>query len=659
MLENTTLRDPLFLGAATSPSSVPCLSPTMDDACVDFARCALSCGRYLLCGAESVPCPRRWWRPSTVTAHLWAVRLCALVYFFAFFGIVMDGPIMWAVMPPEGGWTAEERLSWCRLGMLLAAVACVAPRMWPALALCWPIWHKSHTGGGRWFGFGWDPMLDDVGFLAVLLAIILTLYDDLLEEPHAMQLEGSICAEAASDEEAEAMIDHNDKEMEHKKNTEGSAQKVLRVRRKAENEEGQRQDGGSAKESAGSDGVGPVAGKWQLCNPFVSWGVVTVEIALTLSALRLFAVAGILKMQRGDSCWRDHTCLNSHFYTQPMPNPLAWYFNNWTPSSFKGLMQWFAIDIAECIAPYLLLGFLVSTGPVGIVHRILRRSDHLAVHLLVAFPARLVGSIVMGGLLFGMFVSGNYAFLHPLSAVSLLASCGTARCVPVMMRSTGTACTWYRGIMPLVVIGLAIFAMLPSCNTLGWILAQKENVVGETVSGWGQSTMRWLNTKQVVQTARAMNLGMDHYMYAYFADMVETRNEWVFTAKIGDEWFEFDVPCKVGSVDRAPCITSPLHRRFAWQLWHPFGDYMFDFPRFFAMLCDGDDVALTAIEPGFVRDNHRNMTAVARQAFVYNFTTMSQSGWWTRRPYQRQAVIECREREELLSHSGERYPEDP
>src|SRR6185436_18031487 len=33
--------------------------------------------------------------------------------------------------------------------------------------------------------------------------------------------------------------------------------------------------------------------------------------------------AGLIKL-RGDSCWRDLTCLYYHHETQPMPNPLSW-----------------------------------------------------------------------------------------------------------------------------------------------------------------------------------------------------------------------------------------------------------------------------------------------------------------------------------------------
>jgi len=47
---------------------------------------------------------------------------------------------------------------------------------------------------------------------------------------------------------------------------------------------------------------------------------------------RVMFGAGLIKM-RGDPCWRNLTCLDYHYETQPMPNPLSWYFFNapqWT-----------------------------------------------------------------------------------------------------------------------------------------------------------------------------------------------------------------------------------------------------------------------------------------------------------------------------------------
>jgi hypothetical protein len=37
--------------------------------------------------------------------------------------------------------------------------------------------------------------------------------------------------------------------------------------------------------------------------------------------------AGMIKI-RGDQCWRDLTCMNYHYQTQPVPNPFSIYFHN-------------------------------------------------------------------------------------------------------------------------------------------------------------------------------------------------------------------------------------------------------------------------------------------------------------------------------------------
>ena len=43
-------------------------------------------------------------------------------------------------------------------------------------------------------------------------------------------------------------------------------------------------------------------------------------------AFRVEFGAGLIKL-RGDTCWRDLTCMDYHHETQPMPNPLSWFFH--------------------------------------------------------------------------------------------------------------------------------------------------------------------------------------------------------------------------------------------------------------------------------------------------------------------------------------------
>ncbi|MGH9667885.1 MAG: lipase maturation factor family protein, partial [Bryobacteraceae bacterium] len=50
---------------------------------------------------------------------------------------------------------------------------------------------------------------------------------------------------------------------------------------------------------------------------------------LRWTLFRVMFGAGTIKL-RGDPCWRQLTCLDYYFQTQPMPNPLSWYFH-WLP----------------------------------------------------------------------------------------------------------------------------------------------------------------------------------------------------------------------------------------------------------------------------------------------------------------------------------------
>src|SRR5438270_5758652 len=64
---------------------------------------------------------------------------------------------------------------------------------------------------------------------------------------------------------------------------------------------------------------------------------------------RLMFGAGLIKL-RGDPCWRDMTCLDYHYETQPMPNPLSWFFY-WGPEWTHRAGVWFN-HFAELIVPF-------------------------------------------------------------------------------------------------------------------------------------------------------------------------------------------------------------------------------------------------------------------------------------------------------------------
>src|SRR5260221_2960890 len=76
--------------------------------------------------------------------------------------------------------------------------------------------------------------------------------------------------------------------------------------------------------------------------------------------LRLEFGAGLIKM-RGDRCWRDLTCLYYHHETQPMPNPLSWYFHH-LPKRFHR-MEVLGNHFAQLVAPV----FLFAPQPVATI----------------------------------------------------------------------------------------------------------------------------------------------------------------------------------------------------------------------------------------------------------------------------------------------------
>jgi len=97
--------------------------------------------------------------------------------------------------------------------------------------------------------------------------------------------------------------------------------------------------------------------------------------------------AGLIKL-RHDSCWRELTCLTFHYETQPLPNPLSWYFHRLPAWShrFGVLFSHFV----QLIVPFALF----APQPVA----------SIAAALCIAQQLWLI-------------VSGNYSWLNWLTAV--------------------------------------------------------------------------------------------------------------------------------------------------------------------------------------------------------------------------------------------------
>ena len=72
--------------------------------------------------------------------------------------------------------------------------------------------------------------------------------------------------------------------------------------------------------------VGPAAA-WRagFLAIFLTGGTRIVVWLYRLLLFRFLFLAGVVKLVSGDATWRSLTALQYHFWTQPLPTPLAWY----------------------------------------------------------------------------------------------------------------------------------------------------------------------------------------------------------------------------------------------------------------------------------------------------------------------------------------------
>src|SRR5205823_12764261 len=78
---------------------------------------------------------------------------------------------------------------------------------------------------------------------------------------------------------------------------------------------------------------------------------VTVIYLLRWLLFRVEFGAVLIKI-RGDSCWRNLTCLYYHHETQPMPNPLSWYFHRLPKLLHR--VEALGNHVAQLVVPFLL-----------------------------------------------------------------------------------------------------------------------------------------------------------------------------------------------------------------------------------------------------------------------------------------------------------------
>lgn len=301
---------------------------------------------------------------------------------------------------------------------------------------------------------------------------------------------------------------------------------------------------------------------------------------------RIMLGAGLIKL-RGDACWRDLTCLDHHFETQPIPNPLSPLFHalpRWAHAA--GVLFNHA---AELGAPLLLI------GP--------RRLRHAGAAVIVAFQGSLI-------------VSGNLSFLNWLTVVPALACFDDgawARVLPrawvARARAAAPASPWARRAAWALAAAVALLSVPPVRNLLS----------GRQVMNTSFDRLALVNT------------------YGAFGSVGRDRDEIVFEGTRdadpgpGARWRPYEFRCKPGDVRRRPCVVSPLQPRLDWQVWFAAMGSPADAPWTLHLVWkllhrDRGVLSLLAGDP-FPEGPPRYVRA---RLWRYRFARAGEHGWWHR-----------------------------
>ncbi len=336
---------------------------------------------------------------------------------------------------------------------------------------------------------------------------------------------------------------------------------------------------------------------------------------------RIMLGAALIKL-RGDPCWRDLSCLDYHFETQPNPNPLSWSMHHW-PHAVHAAQVLFN-HFVELVVPWFAFGF--------------RRWRHAAGALLVGFQASLIAS-------------GNLSFLNWLTIVPALACFDDAALARLVPRGRREAL-------------LARFAALLPTRGERW--ASRGIAVVVAILSVGPVV-------NLLSPDQRMNTSFDPLAlvntYGAFGSVDRARFE-VILEGTRDEvpdaaahWEEYELPCMPGDLRRRPCLITPYHLRLDWQMWFvgndaARGEAIEDEPWLVHLvwkLLAGDP----APEPLLERDPFRGGPPpqwIRAGLWRYRFTrTRGDGAWWERErvgEYLQPVSLQNEELRGYVSHHG-------
>jgi hypothetical protein len=304
--------------------------------------------------------------------------------------------------------------------------------------------------------------------------------------------------------------------------------------------------------------------------------------------------AGLIKL-RGDSCWRDLTCLDFHYLTQPIPNPLSPWFHFHPPIVHR--LEVLYNHFVELVSCWLILA-----------------PDRWR-------RVRITGGLAMLAFQVSLIASGNLSFLNYLTIVPILACFDDAFLRRFLPRRWGAAAAARAAetVAPSAAGRYAVWALVA-------VVAALSIPVVVNLASPDQVMNTSFDSLDLVNT------------YGAFGTVGRERDEIVFEGTRDSvpsdsaHWVAYEFPAKPGNPMRSPAFIAPYQPRLDWSIWFAAMSTPDEYPwtlHFVWKLLHGDRGIMRLLANDPFRDAPPRW--IRASYYRYEFARRGEPGWWTRK----------------------------
>jgi hypothetical protein len=286
--------------------------------------------------------------------------------------------------------------------------------------------------------------------------------------------------------------------------------------------------------------------------PWAALGYMPSTVARLLAwwlLFRLMLQSGLVKLASNDAVWWDLTALSKHYWTQPIPNAIAWYANQ-LPHEIHQICV-FTVYLIEIGCPFLIL------GPRNV---------------------RLFSCFAFMFLMLIIIATGNYAYFNLLTLCLCVTLLDDA-CWPKRLRQyfSQNTCkpavtdfalrhrvvTALRVLLVVFAVGLTVLQVQIGTYYVSSTASRFLRVVDlRHGTDWRLPSLGRPAALATVSGFRSVN------SYGLFANMTETRPEIIIEgSRDGIKWLAYEFRYKPGDVNRRPPFVAPHQPRLDWQMW--------------------------------------------------------------------------------------------